>query len=224
MSGDKDDLDLADVREPAPRLGRPRNADVEARKDEILAVAMSIFMQHGFATTMDSIAAAARMSKRTLYARYPDKLSLFEAVLTRLNSERTLAALSLPPDLPLTDALTRYAMALFDHYATPQVASFLRLMQMEQERFPHLDRVMREEVVRDQIMPLKTYFDAQPEGLLRPIDTMLAAKAVARMVIGEIADLYAVGSLPPADRFKVFALATADLFVASLRHDRSAQA
>lgn len=204
------------VDQPA-RLGRPRKTDAAARRDELLDAAMSIFMQQGFAATMDGIAMAARMSKRTLYARYPDKLSLFEAVLTRLNSEHTCAALTLPPELPIAEALERYAMALFHHYATPQVASFLRLMQKEQERFPDLNRVMREEVVRDQILPLKAYLDAQPAGSLRPIDTLLAAKLAARMIIGEIADLYAVGPLPKATAFATFAAKTADLLAPGLR-------
>lgn len=207
------------VSEPSARLGRPRKAETGSRHDELLAVAMSIFMQQGFAATMDGIATAARMSKRTLYARYPDKLNLFQAVLTWLNSERTCAALTMPPDLPIEEALRRYAMALFDHYATPQVASFLRLMQKEQERFPDLNRVMREEVMRDQILPLKAYLDAQPAGSLRSIDTWLAAKAVARMIIGEIGDLYALGPLPTADKFASFAAATANLLSPSLRRD-----
>jgi hypothetical protein len=86
-------------------------------------------------------------------------------------------------------------------------------MQKEQERFPHLDKVMREEILREQVLPRKAYFDAQPPARLRPTDTLLAAKAYVRMVIGEIADLYAEGRLPPPEDFRPFLSAAADLLV-----------
>jgi TetR/AcrR family transcriptional regulator, mexJK operon transcriptional repressor len=209
-------MDGAETRSPEPRRGRPPKADAEARRDELLAVALAMFTQQGFAATMDGIAQAARISKRTLYARYPDKVALFQAVLAWLASERTTAALSPPPEAPIQEALMAYGLALFEHYATPQVAGFLRLMQKEQERFPHLDKVMREEILREQVLPLKAYFDAQPPARLRPTDTLLAAKAYVRMVIGEIADLYAEGRLPPPEDFRPFLSAAADLLVRGL--------
>jgi TetR/AcrR family transcriptional regulator, mexJK operon transcriptional repressor len=216
MSGGKDDSGAAGPT-PQSRRGRPRKDTVEARRDEILSVAMSMFMQEGFAATMEGVAAAARMSKRTLYARYPDKVALFQAVLAWLASERTTAALSPPPEAPLEQALMDYGLALFEHYATPQVAGFLRLMQKEQERFPHLDRVMREEILREQVLPLKGYLDAQPPGRIRRTDTLIAAKAFVRMVIGEIADLYAGGPLPPIEAFRPFLAAAGELMVQGLR-------
>jgi TetR/AcrR family transcriptional regulator, mexJK operon transcriptional repressor len=44
-------------------------------------------MEFGFdGTSMDAVAEAARISKRTLYARYADKAALFHAVLSDLIS------------------------------------------------------------------------------------------------------------------------------------------
>jgi AcrR family transcriptional regulator len=182
----------------------------------VLGAAMTLFMRDGFAATMDAIAAAARMSKRTLYARYPDKLVLFEAVLTWLASERTSAALSLPPALPVAEALVQYGLVLFDHYTNPRIAGFLRLMQKEYERFPEIYRVMREEVVRDQILPLKGYLDAQPPGVLRPVDTLFAATCFTRVVIGEISDFYASQAMPTRQAFAGTLRKAADLMGAGL--------
>ena len=53
---------------------------------------MALFMESGLAVSMDKIASTAGVSKRTLYARYPDKMALYVAVLEWLSSEATDAA------------------------------------------------------------------------------------------------------------------------------------
>lgn len=55
----------------------------------ILDAAAHLFRQGGFAgTSMDAIAALARMSKRTLYAVFPDKRAILEAVLHQFIARR----------------------------------------------------------------------------------------------------------------------------------------
>ncbi len=66
----------------APRTGgrRPDRAKDEA----ILEGARASFFEDGFAaTTMEAIAARAGVSKVTVYKRFPEKESLFEAVVRR---------------------------------------------------------------------------------------------------------------------------------------------
>lgn len=172
---------------------------------------MGLFIENGLAVTMDTIASVANVSKRTLYASYPDKLSLFLAVLEWLSSEGTKAALSLPPDMPLVPALVRYGEALFDHYSAPRTAAFLRLMQKEKERVPDLERMMREEVIRDQVMPLVRYLEAQPAGTLNGSDLFVAARMHARNVIGEISDAYADGRVPDAIASRDFLRSSAEI-------------
>src|SRR4051794_16620301 len=61
-----------------PRRGRPPGR--EGR--ELLAVAREVFLDRGFSgTTMDAVAAQAHVSKQSLYAAYPSKGALYEAVV-----------------------------------------------------------------------------------------------------------------------------------------------
>lgn len=56
--------------------------------EELLDAALDLFLVHGFErTSIESIAAAAGMAKRTVYSRYPDKTTLFKAALTRAIEE-----------------------------------------------------------------------------------------------------------------------------------------
>lgn len=66
--------------EPAARRpGRPTLSD-----EQLLDIALDLFLENGFErTSIDAITAAAGMAKRTVYARYGDKETLFKAALAR---------------------------------------------------------------------------------------------------------------------------------------------
>ncbi len=67
-----------------PGPGRPRRDQVELRNAELLDHALDLFLERGFErTTIDAIAASVGMAKRTVYARYGDKETLFKAALQR---------------------------------------------------------------------------------------------------------------------------------------------
>lgn len=62
--------------------GRPTASEIEQRNQELLDRALDLFLEHGFeATTIDAISGAVGMSRRTIYARYGDKTTLFKAAL-----------------------------------------------------------------------------------------------------------------------------------------------
>ncbi|WP_445271110.1 TetR/AcrR family transcriptional regulator, partial [Streptomyces sp. DSM 41634] len=67
-----------------PRAGRPTREQAEHRHRELLDCALEVFLENGFErSTIESIAAAAGMAKRTIYSLYPDKAALFEASVQR---------------------------------------------------------------------------------------------------------------------------------------------
>ena len=67
------------------RGGRPTRAEAERRQEHLIETAGAMFMKFGFdGTSIDAVAEAACMSKRTVYARYRDKNELFSAVLRNL--------------------------------------------------------------------------------------------------------------------------------------------
>ena len=67
-------------RREARRPGRPTLSDAQ-----LLDIALDLFLENGFErTSIDAITAAAGMAKRTVYARYGDKETLFKAALATL--------------------------------------------------------------------------------------------------------------------------------------------
>ncbi len=62
--------------------GRPTRKNAEAIDARILAAAATLFIERGVdGTSLEAVAAAAAVSKPTLYARYADKAQLFTAVI-----------------------------------------------------------------------------------------------------------------------------------------------
>src|SRR5690606_2224532 len=63
---------------PAP----PRQRRKQARPGELLAAALDLFVEKGFAATrVDEVAARAGVSKGTLFLYFPSKEELFKAVV-----------------------------------------------------------------------------------------------------------------------------------------------
>ena len=80
---------LAAAEPPTPRRGgRPSRAAAALLGEHILDVASELFLDQGYgATSIEAVAQYARISKRTFYHRFPDKASLFGAVVRRIIEE-----------------------------------------------------------------------------------------------------------------------------------------
>ena len=118
--------------------GRPNNREV------ILAAAKEQFLAHGFAeTSVDAVVAAAGVSKPTVYAHFPTKEALLEAVV------RTEAERAEPPVTfevthdPRTD-LERVAGMLLMMAMAPEALAWDRMMAGEARRLPALGQLFHE--------------------------------------------------------------------------------
>lgn len=115
-----------------PRVGRPTAARVEAIDRGILAAAREAFQRHGFeAASMEAIAAAAKVSKSTLYARYPAKEALLQAVaeahIAEWEAERGRARAAWPSDFK--QRLVFHVRGLLEALSWNGVRSFQRILR-----------------------------------------------------------------------------------------------
>jgi TetR/AcrR family transcriptional repressor of mexJK operon len=122
-------------------VGRPTRAQQEQRHEELLNVALDIFLEKGFEqTTMEEIAVQVGMSKRTVYARYEDKGALFKAAV-RLAIER----FTIPRDQiesiatdDLEATLAAIARQRIANSARPVTIKLQRILGAQSYRFPEL--------------------------------------------------------------------------------------
>jgi TetR/AcrR family transcriptional repressor of mexJK operon len=120
------------------RTGRPTRAEAAELEDRLRRAAVDTFLAKGFdGTTMEAVAAAAGVTKRTLYAKYPDKRTLFAKVLpwamSRLRWDDTVAD---DAGGDLRAALVLIARAAAARVVDPQVVQLTRIAMTESHRFP----------------------------------------------------------------------------------------
>lgn len=141
------------VREPAAaaRRGRPRGrpsvADVAAIDRAVVAAARVQFLEAGYeAATMDAIAAAAGVSKGTLYARYAAKEALFRSVVEqqfKMIDERAGEGNDrLPTDFE--QRLRWHAAMMVNATLWPEYKMLLSLLSSAVTSFPDMARLQYE--------------------------------------------------------------------------------
>ncbi len=93
--------------EPAPATSTPGRPKDPAKRAAILTAAKGMFLQHGYeGSSMDAIAAAAGVSKLTVYSHFKDKDTLFgAAVSAHCQAQLPSLCFDLPIEMPITQAL-----------------------------------------------------------------------------------------------------------------------
>jgi AcrR family transcriptional regulator len=128
------------TKRPEPATPSPEDS---ALKEEILQAAFDVFSEQGFhGARMLDVANRARASKATLYARYPSKEALFEALMawsTRQGTE-ALDAIAADQTLDPLAALHRFAAHLLALMLQPKKLALFRIAVAEGERLSAVGR------------------------------------------------------------------------------------
>jgi TetR/AcrR family transcriptional regulator, mexJK operon transcriptional repressor len=136
-----------EVRAAPRRGGRPTRDDAAQLGERIIAIATELFLSHGFgATSIEAVAEAAGISKRTFYHRFRDKPDLFRAVVRRLIAHWSspFEAQLLDPG-PLEATLARTAKQILAAALSQEAIALYRLLIAEAPRFPELARIITEQ-------------------------------------------------------------------------------
>jgi TetR/AcrR family transcriptional regulator, mexJK operon transcriptional repressor len=111
-----------------------------AKQDAILACARAEFFDYGFeAASIERIAAAANVSKVTIYNHFQNKENLFSAMV---GSECRIMRGNLPEisdeEIPLRAELMNFAQSMMEFLSSPDIIRFDRRMAAEVERYPEM--------------------------------------------------------------------------------------
>lgn len=165
--------------EARPRRGNRRVAGTDPdKRRQILDGALAIFMARGFdAASMNDIAAAANVSKGTLYVYFEDKEHLFVALIEReRESQKREAFAALEEDPDIAHALTGFGERLTCLLVSEFAMSAHRIVIGVAERMPDLGREFYENGPMQGAQRVSAYLDRKvAAGLLAIDDTHLAA-------------------------------------------------
>ena len=194
-------------RRPRPAAPRADDPRVVRSRAAVVDAARTLFLRQGYAgTTMEQIAAAARLTKRTVYNNYGDKDALFrqivadvlayaEAFARGLHEEFTagVTAANLRPTLD--DLARRLALGI----VRPEVIALRRLLIGEARAFPRLGAEYFDRAPGQVLDALASGFaQLGRRRLLRIGNPRRAAAHFAYLVAGEPLDrAMLVGTVPP---------------------------
>jgi AcrR family transcriptional regulator len=169
---------------PAVRKrGRPTAAERRAREAQILKAALGVFLRSGFGnSTVEELAAAAKVTKRTLYAYYGDKAGLYAAMIKDLAVGVSLDA--------ATDHGTLEALAARIVYRvhSDELVGLHRLVIAESSRFPDLALVLHSQGDARHIARLAEHLRAERDAararLAEPLFSLLLGERHRRRLLG----------------------------------------
>jgi AcrR family transcriptional regulator len=181
------------------RTGRPTKEGSRELAADLLAVAGEMFLDRGYrATSIEAIAAKAKVAKKTIYAQFDGKAGLFRAVYKSIASQRG-RLLPLGDPGPGREGLVRRAEAIVDGAFERHALQFNQFLMREGAFFPELQQITVE-ITNDHIIaPLKTYLarelpDASDERLsflAESFINILLGRYISVVALPEIATLRA---------------------------------
>lgn len=130
------------------KMNDAADEDGRSRKERIMAAAMPLFLQRGYAATSTlAIASAARLSKRDLYAEFAGKRDIFAACIAD-RAQAMRAPLQWPAPrtaLELRTLLIRYGVGVRMGLADPKVIATYRIAVQEAPTEPEFARTLHED-------------------------------------------------------------------------------
>lgn len=160
------------MQDPKPEPEKKRRRRKEARPAEIIAAAMQLWAERGFAASrLEDVAAGADIAKGTIYRYFPSKEALFEAAL----QARIVATMDRAKGMaqgfegPTKILLARFFEAIRTELVDGGSSVFLRVLLSEGHRFPELVALYEEVVLSRGMATVRAILAAGvAHGDLRP--------------------------------------------------------
>jgi AcrR family transcriptional regulator len=190
---------------------------IEARRNQILDAAASVFAEKGFhrATTKE-IASAAGVSEGTIYNYFDNKADLLIGIMSRLVELQQLSG-------ELTDGLQADVKDFFSAVLGQRISRIPQSQEMIQAILPEVlvNPELRERFYQQFVLQLTTLLEQYVEtriklGHIRPVDVPLTVRTIQGMFVGLFV-LRILGDETLLSRWEVLPQVVASLIFDGLR-------
>lgn len=173
----------------------------EARPQELLAAAIELFVERGFAATrLEDVARRAGVSKGTLYLYYANKEDLFKAVVrqTILPMIDDVEASVAEFDGHSAELLRHIILSWWRRIGSTKASGISKLILAEADNFPELARFYQEEVMTRRMRMLSNMLE---RGIRRGEFRALDVPQTAQVLIAPLLMLSTwMHTVAPCDR------------------------
>ena len=186
--------------DPVPTVPAKRSRRKEARPGELLAAALDLFVEKGFAATRaEEVAHRAGVSKGTLFLYFPSKEELFKAVVRdslaghfpEWNAELVAFTGSTP------ELLREFMTQWWARVGATKASGITKLMMSEASNFPELAAFYQQEVMAPGHALIRRILQRGVErGEFRPIDLQYGVYTVLAPMIFLLTWRHSLGCCP----------------------------
>lgn len=170
--------------EGARGKGRPKRTEIAEIDRAIRDATLQVLLEHGEAATMHAVAQAAGISRKSLYARHPNKEALFRDVIRALLM--SAEALGYDETGTAEEQLQHYIEAALGAIARPESQAMQRLLRRDHGYFAALKTEMLDATRKIFFVPLATLLDqAKASGELAIDDVEATARATIQLIFAE---------------------------------------
>lgn len=186
----------------------------DARPQELLAAAIDLFVERGFASTrLEDVARRAGVSKGTLYLYFENKEELFKAVVRNSivpalgEAELSIAEF----DGHSADLLKSVVHAWWARLGATKASGIIKLVMAEAGNFPELAQFYQDEVITRGTRMISNMLErAIARGEFRSVDVTLTTQVLIAPMLMLITWKHSVG---PCDRAELDPQSFLDTFL-----------
>lgn len=185
--------------QPSVRAAGPGRPKDLGKRAAILGAAKRLFLEQGYqGVSMDQIAAAAGVSKLTVYSHFGDKETLFsEAIAAKCQEVLPDELFVSPPEGPLREQLRTIGHAFFDLITSDEAINMQRMMNTPGSAEHGLRELFWTAGPRRVQDVFAGFLQARiDEGLLDIADVPLAASQFFSLLKGELHPMMMCGLCP----------------------------
>jgi len=191
----------------------------DARPQELLAAAIDLFVERGFASTrLEDVARRAGVSKGTLYLYFENKEELFKAVVRTSIVPVIGAAESSVAEFDghSAELMRKVMIDWWDRIGANKVSGIVKLVTAEAGNFPELAQFYQEEVINRGTRMMSSMLERGiARGEFRPIDVTQMTQVLIAPMLMLVTWKHSVG---PCERGALEPLAFLDTFLDMALH------
>ncbi|CAN5368412.1 TetR/AcrR family transcriptional regulator [soil metagenome] len=165
--------------------GRPTKEQAGQLTERIIEVATRLFLDTSFETvSVDLIAATAKISKQTFYARFASKDAVFAEVIRNGTNNLLLPAVTESNrDSPIETTLVRIGLEFTKKALAPAAMAHDRLIASEAHKFPQLAAAHQQNGLHARSLIASVFSNAMRNGQIRSADASYLAEQFTYAVI-----------------------------------------
>ena len=165
-----------------------KQRDKSKKRATIIKGATQVFINDGYEiASMDKIAEAAGVSKRTVYNHFESKEILFEAIVEDILEQRSnYNQIIYKPDASLKEQLLEFAELEIFFIDTPHKLELSRFLSVTFLKNRDYQRKMTKKYPPISLMLISWLESAKADNRINAKDTMIAARVFYALVVGGI--------------------------------------